>query len=196
VSSKLPSHTANPNGTPSVDAQRRALWQCPRKQRSPVKARAPSSRVTWRQALDELARWRQHVRPWALREIARRARGLRWSPELLMLLLEELGVDDRFAELCGHTGSVPLRQAPQAIVIALAVRNSWSRADLFRFARRVGVSLPAAAFEIESRFDGSTLVGLGPTSPTSHAESSLRPESSCRSGGRQHTTSRRHRRRP
>jgi hypothetical protein len=66
---------------------------------------------------------------------------------LLAILLEELAVDDRFVELFGPCEQVPLERAPQAIVIALALRNSWSRADFFSITSRLGVPLPANVFE-------------------------------------------------
>jgi len=49
-----------------------------------------------------VAEWRRSHRRRALQEVARRARGLRWSKDLLSLLLEELYVDDSIDEIIGN----------------------------------------------------------------------------------------------
>jgi hypothetical protein len=54
-----------------------------------------------------------------------------------------LSIDATFTELVGRRQGVPVRGYPQAIAVALALRHSWRREDLMKFARRLGVKLTA-----------------------------------------------------
>ena len=87
-------------------------------------------------------RWRQELRPRALRLFAARTAKLPWSRALLKLVVEELYPDDCFAELVGNLDRVPRRQWPRVLAIAVALRHSWRREGLSRIARALRVSLP------------------------------------------------------
>ena len=84
-------------------------------------------------------RWRDELRPRALRLFAARTTGLTWSRALLKLVVGELFPDDLFKELIGNLDRVPPRRWPQVIAIALALRHSWRRDGLERIARRLRV---------------------------------------------------------
>ena len=86
-------------------------------------------------------RWREELRPRAMRLFAARTVKLSWSRALLKSLVEELYPDDLFAELVSNLDRVPQRQWPQIIAIALALRHSWRRDGLARIARRLRISL-------------------------------------------------------
>jgi hypothetical protein len=86
-------------------------------------------------------RWRDQLRPSAMRIFAARSAKLPCSRALLKLLVEELYPDDLFTELVGNLDRVPLRRWPQIVAIAVALRHSWRRDGLARVARRLHVSL-------------------------------------------------------
>ena len=89
----------------------------------------------------EAERWRQELRPRAIRTFAGSAAKLTWSRALLKLIVEELYPDDLFTELVGNLDRVPARQWPRVLAIAVALRHSWRRDGLTRVARRLRVSL-------------------------------------------------------
>src|SRR5205823_9610090 len=72
-------------------------------------------------------RWREELRPRALRLFAARTATLPWSRALLKLVVRELYPDDLFAELIGNLDRVPRRRWPQAIAPAVALPPSWSK---------------------------------------------------------------------
>ena len=82
-------------------------------------------------------RWREQLRPRAMRLFAARTAKLHGSRALLKLLVEELYPDDLFTELVGNLDRVPLRRWPQVVAIAVALRHSWRRDGLARIARRL-----------------------------------------------------------
>src|SRR3954468_11208325 len=86
-------------------------------------------------------RWREELRPRALRLFAARTAKLTWSRALLKLIVEELFPDDLFAELVGNLDRVPPRHWPRVLAIAVALRHSWRRDGLARVARRLHVPL-------------------------------------------------------
>src|SRR6266478_678593 len=90
-------------------------------------------------------RWREELRPRAMRSFAARTGKLRWSRALLKLVVEELYPDDLFAELVGQLDRIPPRQWPHVIAIAVALRHSWRRDGVTRMARRLRVSLATSA---------------------------------------------------
>jgi hypothetical protein len=90
----------------------------------------------------QLHRWRLRGRVQALHRLAVRTQNLRWSRRLLLLTLEELNVDEGFAELVDRPERLPLRRYPQAIAVAIALRHSWRPDDLSRLTRRL--HLPVA----------------------------------------------------
>ena len=104
-----------------------------------MREQAPSStpaRFSRARQQQELRRWRLEARPSALRKIAARARSLRWSRNLVSLVLYELGID-HVAELIGPLRRMPPSRYPQAIAVSIALRHSWRPDDLARIARRL-----------------------------------------------------------
>jgi hypothetical protein len=89
----------------------------------------------------EAERWREQLRPIAMRVFAARTATLHGSRALLKLLVEELYPDDLFTELVGDLDRVPRRRWPQVVAIAVALRHSWRRNGLAKIARRLHVSL-------------------------------------------------------
>jgi hypothetical protein len=76
-----------------------------------------------------------------LRLIASRTSKLAWSRGLIATLLDELNVDALFTEIVGRPQGLATRRYPQAIAVALALRHSWGREELVKFAKRFGVKL-------------------------------------------------------
>lgn len=62
---------------------------------------------------------------------------MKWSPQLLEVLLEELRVDDSFAQLVGEPSELPRSRYPQAIAVAILLAHSWRPEDLRATARRI-----------------------------------------------------------
>jgi hypothetical protein len=54
-----------------------------------------------------------------------------------------LHIDATFTELVGRPAGLATRKYPQAIAVALALRHSWRREELVKFAKRFGVKLTA-----------------------------------------------------
>jgi hypothetical protein len=96
--------------------------------------------VRAKQQLDA-ERWREQLRPRAMRMFAARTANLPCTRALLKLLVEELYPDDLFTELVGNLDRIPLRRWPQVMAIAVALRHSWRRDELARIAKRLHVSL-------------------------------------------------------
>ena len=86
-------------------------------------------------------RWREELRPRALRRFAASARTLRWSPAPLKVVVEEMYPDRLFADFVGDLDRVPARHWPSVLAIAVALRRSWRREGLTRLARQLHVSL-------------------------------------------------------
>jgi hypothetical protein len=86
---------------------------------------------------EDLARWRRERRMKIIGDIARRTEKLRWSPDLLALLLDELSADDSLAEVVGSPKTTPSKRFPQVIAVAVALRHSWRPDDLSMLRRRL-----------------------------------------------------------
>src|SRR5256885_1006746 len=89
-------------------------------------------------------RWREELRPRALRLFAARTAMLPWSRALLKLVVRELYPDDLFTELIGNLDRVPRRRWPQVIALAVALRHSWRRDGLARIVKSLQVRLYSA----------------------------------------------------
>ena len=85
-------------------------------------------------------RWREELRPRALRLLAARTTKLPWSRALLKLVVHELYPDDLFSELIGNLDRVPQRRWPQVIALAVALRRSWRRDGLTQLVRSLRIS--------------------------------------------------------
>jgi hypothetical protein len=103
--------------------------------------------ATRAQQQHEAERWRQELRPRAIRTFAGRAAKLTWSRALLKLVVAELYPDDLFTELVGNLDRVPAREWPRVLAIAVALRHSWRRDGLTRVARRLRISLATPSDE-------------------------------------------------
>ncbi len=94
--------------------------------------------VRAKQQLDS-ERWREELRPRALRLFAARTTKLQWSRALLKLVVHELYPDDLFSELIGNLDRIPRRRWPQVIALAVALRQSWRQDGLTRLVRSLHV---------------------------------------------------------
>ena len=137
----------------------------------------------WRQHQADLESWRRTLRPCFLHLFAQRAATLRWSRTLLTLLVDELQTDDRFFELVGDLRYLPVRQYPQAIAIAIALRHSWRPDDLARLARRLGIHLSTKALSRGARNSRSNRPHTPAARHTQHVRSSKRGPSRSRLWG-------------
>src|SRR6476469_4461378 len=84
-------------------------------------------------------RWREELRPRALRLLVARTTKLQWSRALLKLVVHELYPDDLFTELIGNLDRVPPRRWPQVIALAVALRYSWRQDGLSRIVQSLQV---------------------------------------------------------
>ena len=92
---------------------------------------------------DDLADWRYLTRPVILDDFLDRTRDLRWSRELIDLLLDELHVGDEFDDLIGRVPPLAQVSYPQLVALALVLRHSWFPEDLARIIAEPGLSLSA-----------------------------------------------------
>jgi ParB/RepB/Spo0J family partition protein len=106
-----------------------------------VDAQRKRQEAQWARQREAEERWRTVLRPRALQLITDKTAKLPWSRGLLGTLLDELNVDSTFTELVGRPQGLPAKRYPQAIAVALALRHSWRREELVKFARRLGVKL-------------------------------------------------------
>ena len=92
---------------------------------------------------DDLADWRHLTRPVILQNFLHRTGDLRWSRELIDLLLDELHVGDEFDDLIGRVPPSGEVNYPQLVALALVLRHSWFPEDLARIIAEPGLSLSA-----------------------------------------------------
>src|SRR3954471_12798514 len=96
-------------------------------------------------------RWREELRPRALRLFASRTTKLQWTRALLKLVVRELHPDDFFSELIGNLDRVPRRRWPQVVALAVALRHSWRQHGLAQIVRSLHVQRQSAADNIPPR---------------------------------------------
>jgi hypothetical protein len=106
--------------------------------------------VRAKQQLDS-ERWREELRPRALRLFAAQTTKLQWSRALLKLVVHELYPDDLFSELIGNLDRVPQRRWPQVIALAVALRRSWREDGLVRIVRSLHVPTAASPVHAHQR---------------------------------------------
>lgn len=70
------------------------------------------------------------MRPQLLRSLAHHLRGLKWSPRLLAVVLDELHVSDELEAILGDLRRVPTREYGRTLALAVAIRHSWKPDDL------------------------------------------------------------------
>src|SRR5204862_4288397 len=92
-----------------------------------------------KQQLD-VERWREELRPRALRLFAARTTKLQWTRALLKLVVRELHPDDLFSELIGNLDRVPRRRWPQVAALAVALRHSWRQHGLAQIVKSLHVA--------------------------------------------------------
>ena len=112
-------------------------------------------------------RWREELRPRALRLLAARTRKLPWSRPLLKLVVHELYPDDLFPELIGNLDRVPRRRWPQVIALAVALRRSWRRDGLTQLLRSLRITINSSPVPKHTR-------RKSPTSTPHHTRKSRR----------------------
>ncbi len=96
-------------------------------------------------------RWREELRPRALRLLAARTTKLQWSRPLLKMVVHELYPDDLFSELIGNLDRVPRRRWPQVIALAVALRHSWRQDGLTRLVRSLRISTASSPVHTHTR---------------------------------------------
>ena len=96
-----------------------------------------------KQQLD-VERWREELRPRALRLFASRTTKLQWPRALLKLVVRELHPDDLFSELIGNLDRVPRRRWPQVAALAVALRHSWRQNGLAQIVKSLNVPRQSA----------------------------------------------------
>ena len=127
----------------------------------------------WARQREAEERWRTQLRPRALQLIASRTAKLPWSRGLMATLLEELNIDGAFTELVGRPQGLPTKRYPQAIAVALALRHSWRREELVKFARRFGVKLTAKDLRYDVEPDNATDAEAQPADAEEASEASV-----------------------
>jgi hypothetical protein len=98
---------------------------------------------------DDLVDWRRLTRPVILDDFLDRTRDLRWSRELIDLLLDELHVSDEFDDLIGRVPPTAQVNYPQLVALALVLRHSWFPDDLARIIEEPGLSPSPTASAVE-----------------------------------------------
>jgi hypothetical protein len=96
-------------------------------------------------------RWREELRPRALRLFAAHTTKLPWSRALLKLVVHELYPDDLFSELIGNLERVPRRRWPQVIALAVALRHSWRQDGLTRLVRSLRITTASSPVRTHPR---------------------------------------------
>jgi hypothetical protein len=90
-------------------------------------------------ALNARSVWHCTNRTPSVLRLVRQTKGIRWTPGLLEILLDELFVTDDFVALLGNPTELPVDRYPQAVAVAMALRHSWRQDDFRRFTRRLRV---------------------------------------------------------
>ena len=90
-------------------------------------------------ALNTRSVWHCTKRTPSVLRLVRQTKGIRWTPGLLEILLDELFVTDDFVALLGNPIDLPVDRYPQAVAVAMALRHSWRQDDFRRFTRRLRV---------------------------------------------------------
>jgi hypothetical protein len=129
----------------------------PRTRRTPSAARR-----------DDLADWRRLTRPVILDDFLDRTRGLRWSRELIDLLLDELHVSDEFDDLIGRVPPTAQVNYPQLVALAVVLRHSWFPEDLARVIEKLGLSPSPTAAAVEHVPTPEVTDAVNPRGPTRH----------------------------
>lgn len=84
-------------------------------------------------------RWRSKKRQPLLEQISARAKRVTLTRRVLIAILEELHVDEKFESLVGDPRALPKTRYPQALVMAVVLRHSWRQDDLRDALVRLGL---------------------------------------------------------
>ena len=120
---------------------------------------------------DDLADWRRLTRPVILDDFLDRTRDLRWSRELIDLLLDELHVSDEFDDLIGRVPPSAQVNYPQLVALALILRHSWFPQDLARILAEPGLSPTSTPIADECDLPPDVVDAANRSSVTSHSTS-------------------------
>lgn len=122
------------------------MSKAPRPVRSQTRPRTPGLRaqgdLPWRgPTKSALLEVRVDERARLLSSLARKTRDMRWTPALLRIVVEELGVVDDIVKLLGRRRLETAGGIPQVIAVALALRHSWRVDDFAATLRRLRRSM-------------------------------------------------------
>jgi hypothetical protein len=117
---------------------------------------------------DDLADWRRLTRPVILENFLKRTRDLRWSRELIDLLLDELHVSDEFDDLIGRVPPSARVNYPLLVALALVLRHSWHPEDLARIIAEPGLS-PSAISPAADGVPSSDVIDSADRGATNHS---------------------------
>ena len=96
-------------------------------------ARGPTGSALLKARVGERAR--------SLSSLERKTRDMKWTPALLRMVVEELGVVDDVVKLLGRRRLETAGCIPQVIAVALALRHSWRVDDFTATLRRLRRSM-------------------------------------------------------
>ena len=134
---------------------------------------------------DDLADWRHLTRPVILENFLNRTGDLRWSRELIDLLLDELHVGDEFDDLIGRVPPSAQVNYPQLVALALVLRHSWFPEDLARIIAEPGLSLSAIPPTADRSRSSEVIDSAKPRGFANHAAAS--PQTCTPQKGEQQT---------
>jgi ParB/RepB/Spo0J family partition protein len=102
--------------------------------------------------LKKETRWRDELRPRALELLAQHTVKMTWSRPLLAKVLERMTDDEEWlADLLGCGKTIPTNRYPQAVVVAAAIEESWSRSAFTEFLKALGIPLKLESLEAPAR---------------------------------------------
>lgn len=115
-----------------------------RLRRRPASAmrKAPSPKelvAAYEMVRDADRQWREEWRGLELRVLAELTENLEWSPALFLAVLQELAVGDEFKQILGDPSSIPPSRYPQAIAVAIALKQRWYPGSLDDFVASLDV---------------------------------------------------------
>ena len=119
-----------------------------RRNRTTTGVPASQSRMKGSQGCSAIATMRHAIRQWRLLERSKAlhvaleaTKSLRWSPQLLDALLEELYVDESLEKLLrARVQHLRKRRYAEALAVALILRHSWRPDDLACIVERLGLT--------------------------------------------------------
>lgn len=103
---------------------------------------APAVIPEWQRREAERALWLNEQRPHALRVLAKRTARLTWKPALLQAVVDRLLDDEDLPEgLLPSLKTLPQKLYPQAVALALAASQSWSRDRFLEVMKSLGIRM-------------------------------------------------------